>query len=112
MSEAWEKLWLDVPLPLRYDRPVEAPEPASFIPHGSTEAITVPDSATVLIDDAIKAYRMFGREELVNWLVEFRESNPDQPEIVFGGKPQAGFIPHNLMCLRMPELFDFDKPSI
>ena len=109
--EAIKEGWLDVPLPLRYDRPVEGADPT--IGHSLESMLDVTileDSASVNSNDAIKALRIFGRDEAAEWWEDyFRGASA---ELAFAVEQEDQILPDGFLRLIMPGIEDFDTIRI
>lgn len=100
--------WVDVPLPLRYDRPAEGPDP--MIGHDVNNILGVTilaNSASVISTDAVKALRIFGRDEAADWWDGYFRGAP--ADLAFAVEPGDQILPDSFIRLVMPGIETFDE---
>lgn len=97
--------WINVPLPLRYERPIEAPDPKSTGQIFSREIVVLKDAVVINTDDAIKALLLFGKAEAATWWDELRRRGLSN--LIFD--LQCGdWISNDFACRKFPQVKDFD----
>ena len=102
------RAWVDVPLPVRCPPPVEGPQP--YLGHDVTRREIVrliEDGIAVEPLDAIKALRLFGRDDAAQWWEHFFSTRPSAWGLVFR-RPEGRLLPLRLAAMLHPELDGFD----
>lgn len=98
--------WVDVPLPIRYDRP-EAPEVHVGHAVDSVLDITVmADGVSISAMDALKALRVFDRQEAADW---WEKRLSPWSDLAFAVEAEDQIFPHDFMQRIMPGIEDFDR---
>lgn len=103
--------WVDVPLPIRYNRPFEAPEVHMGHDVNNPLEITVFEDA-VSIDgfDAVKALRIFGRDGAADWWEGyFRGRSAD---LAFAVEREDEILPADYVRRVLPGIETFDQAQI
>ncbi len=103
--------WVDVPLPIRYDRSAEAPEEHMGHSVNSVFDITVfADGVSINGIDAVKSLRIFGRDEAADWWEGyFRGMSPD---LAFAVESADQILPDDYVRRVLPGIEDFDQIQI
>ncbi len=103
-----KEAWIDVPLPLRYQRPAEGPDPTIGHEIDNIYGVTIlADSASVVSVDAIKALRIFERNEAAEWWEEFFAGRIES--LAFAVETVDQVLPDSFMRLVMPGIEHFDE---
>jgi hypothetical protein len=98
--------WVDVPVPLRYT-PIEAP--AASIGHGVlslADVIIIDDAISVESLDAIKALRLFGKQDAAEYWDDTLRSF-GYPGIAFRGN-EGQIMPPGYIAGLLPGIEEFD----
>jgi hypothetical protein len=101
--------WIDVPLPLRYDRP-EGPMPSLGAEVDGSGITVFEDSAIVISTDALKALRIFERDEAADWWEQYFGGRLS--ELAFAIEREDQVFPNGFMRLIMPGIETFDDLQI
>lgn len=97
--------WIDVPLPVRYERPIEAPDPKSGGQIFSRKIVVLEDAVVINVDDAIKALELFGKAEAAVWWGELPRRGLSN--LVFDLQ-WGDWISNEFACRKFPQIKDFD----
>ncbi len=102
--------WIDVPLPLRYDRPAEGPEPhlGADITHSRFEVTE--DGVTIETADAVKALKLFGRDEAAQWWEDWATDMYGRVEggLIFNSY-EGQLVPTDYLQRLLPGIEEFDQ---
>lgn len=103
----------DVPMPLRYDRDAEAPDPSRITLHNKELSTgTTPDAVHILFVDAIKAYKIFGRPAVAEMFAQIQAANDHTDVLIFGGPTPPTVFTSEALGLMLPGIEDFDSIEI
>lgn len=99
--------WVDIPLPFRYDRPVESPE--VHLGHDINDYFDVKilrDAVSVVSVDAFKSLRLFARNDAARWWEDY--FNGLTSDLLFAIEPTDQILPDDYIRRLLPgiELFD------
>ena len=101
--------WVGVPLPVRHPRPMESPEPHVARDINNREIRFIDDGVAVDPHDAIRALRLFGRDDAADWWKAHLELRPATTALAFRTH-EGRLLPASYASMRFPELEDFDVP--
>lgn len=108
--------WIGVPMPLRYERPLESPEPVEFYPFANpSELKQMSDGVVIYIVDALKSLRIFERHVAAQHLLDLQQQRPEWRKLIFGNNGHGTappIFPIDYMERLMPGLQDFDVVQI
>lgn len=103
--------WVNIPLPFRYDRPSEGPEP--HLGHDIQEwsDITFLENAVSIRGiDAVKSLRIFERYEAADWWDGYFMGC--YSDLAFAIEPEDQLLPHDYLRRILPGLEDFDRIEV
>lgn len=105
--------WVDVPLPIRYDRPSEGPEPLVGKSVASLPGILtiefLDDSVTINSVDAIKALKIFGKHEAAEWWERYYRG--ESGNLGFAIAPEDEIVPASYLQIILPGIEEFDQTN-
>jgi hypothetical protein len=100
--------WLGVPLPLRYDRAFEGPDPRLADDLG--KPIIKDDAVDIEVPDALQALRLFGHTEAAtfweNWSMHYFGSVNSYSRLLFNLN-EGILLPIRLARMRVPQIENF-----
>jgi hypothetical protein len=106
-----KRQWVGLPLPIRYDRPIEAPE-ANFghSVNNESQINILEDSVTIEVPDALKSLRIFGRDEAANWWQDYIDGR--LARLIFAVENEDQIFPHDFMQRILPGIETFDQVEV
>ena len=106
--EAIRLQWQGVALPVRVPRPIEGPSSHVGIEIESRQRRPIDDGVVILVDDALRSLRHFGRVPALAWWSEWFRTHPPLYHLVFRTH-EGRLVPPSLAAALVPEIESFES---
>ena len=93
--------WVGVLLPVRRPRPVEGPETHVARDVRDRQVRVISDGVAVAPDDAVRALRLFGREDAAQWWASYLVDRPSTIALAFRTL-EGRLLPSSYALMRFP----------